>query len=109
MNNPLATLRPRYLRFRLWTMFVISLLGAAVLMLGCLVAAAWPVRGAGVTAEQANRQLRSYCRIPNNASNVYFRTNHFLAVVECELDERSFLDWCKARNWTPIAIDGENP
>ncbi|TWU59719.1 hypothetical protein V7x_54940 [Crateriforma conspicua] len=79
---------------------------ALTLIAICLAAATWFTRTFGTvavsnaTAETANRALKGFATIPEDAANVFVRyTPGASATIKFNLPRSEFLSWCESNEW----------
>jgi hypothetical protein len=66
------------------------------------------VSGAGLSAEAANRMLWTN-RVPETATDVWFRSAYLATKIDCKLEEADFRAWCQRKGWRPTPIVAGQP
>src|SRR5690242_17137062 len=93
------------MRFSLRTLLIFMAVVGAMLAVGLRAARFFRTEvGRGVTAEQANRLLWT-CKVPSSATDVWFTSNRNRTLVECDIDEATFLNWAKELGADPLPLN----
>ena len=90
---------------------LMTAIGSAAAFVALLSSTAGPFRavsGRASSAREANARLWN-CHVPDDATDVWYRSAYRATQVECTLNAASFESWCRRRGWRPVPIAGREP
>jgi len=91
-----------------WVVLSVILLAASILLLCSTEGPFRFVNGEGVGAAAANARLWN-CHVPDDATDVWYKSGYRATFVECFLGPESFKQWCHKRGWRVMPIDEKEP